>query len=252
VAKGGPGDRIYRSLAWAGLSGAAAVLIPADLPGPPAGVPWVPVPPIVPPAFFASAKIPDIDAPESLPEAFVLAAGEGATTLPLILAAWTWVESSMGDSFTLLLAAEDEASRASAESAVERLGLSGTVRCVRLADEVWPAAFRRAALVLHGGESRNTAALRWALAGEVPLVAAATSVSEAIAGPAGYLVEPEARALGAACLSLLVDEGFAESLRRKGGERARGYASKEAAALAAALRRVARAPAPRSRSVQPG
>jgi hypothetical protein len=158
-----------------------------------------------------------------------------------LLAAWTWVESSLGDLFVLLLACPDATARDAAQRAADETGLGDTVRAVVLSDAEWPAAFRQGAALLHGGERPNAAALRWALAAGLPVAALSTPVSESILGPAGYLATlGEARALGAACLTLLVEEGVADDLRQKGLERAQSYQPGVAVpAWAAALRRAA-------------
>ena len=247
-AAGGVAGRIARSLALAGLRGASIVLVPDDLPPGGKGIPWQPVSPIVPMAVVPTGGSAEVS---GLPDGFVLAAGESARTLALLLAAWTWVESSTGDSFPLLVLASDEASRQSAQCAIERSDLSSSARAITLSDIAWPTALRRASLLLHGGRRENAAALRWAMAAHVPVVAAASPVSASILGPAGYLAQPAARALGAACLSVLVDDALAEELRSKGADRARGYLTSKPGVLEEILRRVARAPSRRSPSVLP-
>ena len=241
LAKGRQGGRLARSLAQGGMHGAAAVLRSVDMPADPIDARWVAVPPSVPSAFFADRTAPAPPAPAGLPEEFVLAVCESTAALPLLLAAWTWVESSLGDTYALLLAADNEEARQAAQLAADRMGLSETVRSVVLADEAWPAVFRHAATLLHAGERQNAAALRWALASDLPVAALATPASESIVGTAGYLVSPpEARALGAACLTLLVEEEIAVSLREKGRARAGSYRPEVAGpAWAGVLRQIA-------------
>jgi hypothetical protein len=251
--KGRRESRLGRSLARAGMRGAAAVLRPADLPADTIDVRWIAVPPSIPAAFFAGPAAPVAPAPLQLPEAFVLAVCESPEVLPLLLAAWTWVESSLGDLYMLVLAASDEEGRISSQRAAEQRGLTESVCSIVLGDEDWPGVIHRAATLLHGGTRRNAAALRWALAGGLPVAAPATPVSESIVGPAGYLVSPESRALGAACLTLLVEEEIAASLRAKGRERAGAYRPEVAATAwaeilrKAATSRVRRSPLARSR-----
>lgn len=233
--------RLERSLAQAGLRGAAAVLRPFDLPADPSGLPWVGVPPSVPEDFYADSTRSSPLSTIELPEAFVLGFGEPPRTLPLLLAAWTWVESSLGDNCVLLLVVHDERARRSTQETANQMGLSETVRAVVLPEVDWPAVFRRAGALLHGGDAVNAAALRWALAAEIPVAAPATSISESILGRAGYLVSPaEARTLGAACLTLLVEEEMGASLRADGRKRATAYHPRVAApAWAEALRQAA-------------
>jgi hypothetical protein len=230
--------RLERSLAFAGLRGAAAVLYPSDVPGEPAEWPWIAVPPVVPEGLYSSGAT--TVSGNELPEAYVLAVGESPTTLSLLLAAWTWVESSLGDAYHLVLGAHHPAERDRLRRICEGVGLEETARVVLLGDDAWSAAFRGASALLHGGARDNAAALRWALAAGLPTAAPATPVSESILGPAGYLTEPTARALGAACLTLLVEDDLAASLREKAGERGRRYAPSVAGpAWADALRQAA-------------
>ena len=248
-AMAGPEGRIVRSLAQAGLRGAGAVLRPLDLPAEAGNLAWVAVPPSVPSVFFPGETAPTDFAPQELPGSFVLAACESTGTLTLLLAAWTWVEGSLGDSHVLLLGCGDEPARIVLQRRVDQAGLSATVRAVIFCDDDWPSAFHAAAALLHGGERQNATALRWALAGNLPVAGLATPISRSIVGPAGYLVEQrEARALGAACLTLLVEEEMAASLREQGRERAKSYRREVAVpAWAEALRRVARATTGRAR-----
>jgi hypothetical protein len=232
--------RLQRALAVAGMRGAAAVLYAADTPVDAAGPRWASVPPCVPPDVVAGQE-GTAPRPSGLPEAYVLAACEPPSALPLLLTAWTWVESSLGDLFALLLACPDAITRDASQRAADARGLGETVRAVVLNDAEWPAAFRQGAALLHAGERANAAALRWALAAGLPAAALSTTVSESILGPAGYLAtRNDARALGAACLTLLVEEGVADDLRQRGLERAQSYQPANAVpAWAAALRRAA-------------
>jgi hypothetical protein len=81
------------------------------------------------------------------------------------------------------------------------------------------------------------------------VAALTTPLSQSIVGPAGYLAaQPDARTLGAACLTLLVEEEIAASLREKGRERAKTYRPEAARpAWLEALRHAARRGAAASR-----
>jgi len=160
---------------------------------------------------------------------FVLAAGELEASLPLLFAGWTWVEGPMGDSFTLLIASTRRSPPGIAVEMANRLSVGETVRAIDVPDQAWPAVFRGASALLHGGGRRNAAALRWALASGLPVAAPSTPVADSVLGPAGFLVpNGDSRSLGAACLTLLVEDGVAESLRERGLERAASYRSEGA------------------------
>jgi glycosyltransferase involved in cell wall biosynthesis len=222
------------------MRGAAAVLCPSDLPRPASDLRWVHVPPPVPQEVFAVPSDSPSDVAE-LPEAFVLTVGETPETLRLLLAAWSWVEGSLGDSTLLLVCGRTRREHERQAKLLERAGAAGQVRTLLPSDQTWPRLFQRASALLHAGEAHNAAALRWALAAGLPVAAPATPVAESILGPAGYLTPAVARALGAACLTLLVEENLAEEVRGKAAQRGARYApTTVAAAWAEALRRVAR------------
>ncbi len=91
------------------------------------------------------------------------------------------------------------------------------------------------------GKPRHGQFLRWAVACGLPVAAAVTPEAESILGEAAYVTPSgDARALGAACLSLLVEEDLAESLRLSGARRAVAYHSgRGVEELAGLLRRSA-------------
>jgi hypothetical protein len=220
-------ERWTRALSLTSLRGAAAVLRMQDLPAEGLHLRWVAVPPVVSEDFHANPATDDrsIARDLQLPEAYVLAAGEPEESLPSLLAAWTWVEGSMGDSYTLLVASAHRRVAAVAD----RLGVAETVRAVDIPDQAWPAVYRGASALLHGGGRRNAAGLRWALASGVPVAATSTPITEAVLGPAGFLAPPgDTRGLGSACLTLLVEEKVADPLRERGLERAAAYRSDHA------------------------
>jgi len=226
------GGRWARALALAGLRGAAGVLRMRDVPAEEHRLPWIEVPPIVPGGFYAEPTADDrrVAGELHLPEAYVLAVGESETSLGLLVTSWTWVEGPIGDSFSLLVASSQAAFPRLAVEAVDRLGLSDTVRAINVPDEAWPAVYRGASALLHGGGRQNVGALRWALASGLPVAAPSTPVTESVLGPAGFLApDGDARRLGAACLTLLVENEVAASLRDRGLERAGGYRPDRAA-----------------------
>ena len=228
-----PGGRLARALALGGLRGAASVLRMQDAPVEDHRLPWIDLPPIVPGVFHAEPTADDRRFAEALglPEAYVLAAGEPEASQPLLFAAWTWVEAPLGDSFTLLIASSRRSPPGVAVEMANRLGIGATVRALDVPDEAWPAVFRGASALLHGGRRRNTAALRWALASGLPVAAPSTPITDSVLGPAGFLVpDGNSRSLGAACLTTLVEDEVAGSLRARGLERAASYRTEGARA----------------------
>jgi hypothetical protein len=225
------GGRLAQALALGGLRGAVSVLRMQDVPVEDHRLSWIALPPIVPGVFQAGSPADDRRLAETLdlPEAYVLVAGESETRLPFLFAGWTWVEGSMGESFNLLIASAPGSPPGVAIETANRLGGGQAVRTLDVPDEAWPAVFRGASALLHGGGRRNAAALRWALASGLPVAAPSTPITDSVLGPAGFLVaDGDSRSLGAACLTMLVEDEVAGSLRERGLERATAYRSESA------------------------
>jgi len=233
------GGRLARALALGGLRGAQAVLRSEDVPVGDYHLPWFEVPAIVPSSFSPGPTADDRQVADrlGLAQSYVLAAGETEVTLPTLLAGWTWVEGAMGDSSSLLIANLGDVPERFAVDMADQLGVGDSVRTINPGDQDWAAVLRGASALLHGGGRRNAGLLRWALASGLPVSALLTPITESVLGPAGFLVpERDSRGLGAACLTLLVEEEVANSLKERGLDRAAGYRSEKArAAWAEAL-----------------
>lgn len=214
-ARPGLPERLRDTLALTGLAGAALRVAWADLPPSlDAGAPVQRLPAVVPPSF----RTTDV---EGAGPGYVLAHVAGAQDVPRVLAAWTWVEAGAGGAVELrVCGALDEAELA---RQVRALGLE-SVRALPPGDAgALPGLYRAAEAVLSAGAGAGWD-LRWAMASGTPLAAFGTPAANAVVGPAGYLAPPgDARALGAACLTLLVEQEIARSLRERGLERAEAY-----------------------------
>jgi glycosyltransferase involved in cell wall biosynthesis len=113
---------------------------------------------------------------------------------------------------------------------VAAAGLEDSVQLLNSLD--WyqlPALYRGAQAFLHTGSSQTGQEFRWALAAGVPIASVEGSHAASIAGEAAYLApRGDTRALGAACLTLLVEpEAVAKPLRQKGLLRAGAYHGEE-------------------------
>lgn len=220
-------ERIRRSLGQAGLRGAAAALVFGDEPAPMGrGIPYRSVPPSVSPGFRPGPAPDDlvIRSRLGLPETYVLCLAPPEDGLDFLLAAWTWVDGSVGDSIPLVAAGVPSSGRDSLRSRARDLDVAASVHEVgdlQLSD--LPSLIRGAQAYLDAGGSWPQA-LRWALACGVPAAAVETETSAAVLGDSAYLVTAEdSRALGAACLTLLVEPEVADPLRQKGLARAEAF-----------------------------
>ncbi|MEJ2012360.1 MAG: hypothetical protein P8X64_09075 [Anaerolineales bacterium] len=158
---------------------------------------------------------------------YVLVHGLSSIGVARILAAWTWVEGGVGDTYPLVvIAAAPEAVR-TLKTAAEQAGLRSEIIVLsasRLDD--LPAIYRSAALFFQLERVRSGQSLRWAQASGLPVAGIETATSASILGEAGYLAPAnDGRALGAACLTLLVEEELRRALAAKGLRRAERYRS---------------------------
>lgn len=157
--------------------------------------------------------------------AYVLCHGLRRQQVGLAMAAWSWVDGSLGDSYPLLILGADSELEAFVRIAAEQLDLNQSIEFRPEVDlPALPSIYRNAAAYLGLGMNAGGQPLRWALASGVPVAAVEGPRAAAILGEAGYLAPAgDARALGAACLSLLVQEQLAERLRQRGSKIAAAY-----------------------------
>lgn len=167
-----------------------------------------------------------VRAEAGLPPEYVLCHGAEAVDLPLLLAAWTWVEGSVGETIPLVLLGLSSESQSEGRARAADLDMEDAVQWLPAVEpQILPAVYRGAEAMLHPGYSRRGQELRWALATGTPVAGVETPEAAAILGEAGYLVQHgHARALGAAALTLLVDRrDLAHKLREMGLLRARPF-----------------------------
>lgn len=221
----GPLGRMRASLGLAGLRGAAARLSmdPDGLPANGIDRRWA-VPPMTPQAFAPGERKEDREkrARYDLPPSYVLADRVGPEEIALLLAGWTWVDSAVGDSTSLVVLRQGRGTGSRLRSRAESLGLASSVKVVeRVVPDDLPAIYRGAeAFLLAGGKGAGEG-LCAALACGLAIVGIESPQAASLLGPAGYLVSPgDARRLGAACLTVLVEPAMSERLR--GEARARG------------------------------
>jgi hypothetical protein len=217
-------ERLGRGLGMAGRANAKGVLWPSDgLPGgPPNRVNFVP---FVLSDFNPKAQSTDkqIQKRYTLPEDYVLV--HGSRHLEALLAAWTWVFSAMGETTSLLILESSEQIRQSAETQAAAYGIQESVQILETFEpEDLPAIYRGASVFISTSMRSGGHPLRWAMASGVPVAGFHEPNREAILGQAGYLVEEnQTRKLGAAVLSLLVQDELANELKEKGLTQSQAY-----------------------------
>lgn len=200
---------LQASLGRGGYSRVRALLWPEDLPAPAETVPVFYLPPHVHPAFFTE----EAPLPVQLPESYIFCPGPlNADTLDFLSEAWGWVSTGLGEDWVL---AVDGISPAGAADIRERSGSTAQVLDAHSNSPAERAAWlRNASVVLLVGDSTAWGdPLLQALACRRPIAAEETSWNALRAGPAAYLTTPgDARMLGAAALTLAVEESVAEGL----------------------------------------
>jgi glycosyltransferase involved in cell wall biosynthesis len=166
-------------------------------------------------------------AAHSLTPGYVLVHGLTPAGAARLLAAWTWVEAGVADSYPLvLIGAAPEALRAVRAGAAQA-GLESEIATpTDLRFDDIPAIYRNAVLFLQLDRVRSGQSLRWAQASGLAVAGIDSAPAASVLGDAGYLAPVEdARGTGAACLTLLVEEELRRALSAKGLKRAGSYRS---------------------------
>lgn len=227
----GLSGRLAEALAQGGMTRYRTFVWPDDLPGPP-DQPVKRLPPIAHPAFqpdVRSTGSVDVEPnPPDLPDTFILYHGPvGELALRVLLEAWSWAVGSIGEYYPLLLAGLNTAAQDRLRRLLAEYRLTGTARPLPSLDIAELAAvYRDATVVLHPHEPEAWGgSARLAMSAGKPVVGVEGERMGALVGPAAYLARAgdsaaeECRALGAALISVVVDDSLAEQLARAARER---------------------------------
>lgn len=221
--------RAADALAYGGMTRARACLWPADLSIPP-GEQARSLAPAVHPAF-QSASSQTSGMPE-LPDTYILYHGpSNERSLRALLEVWNWAAGSIGEYYPLLLVGLTPAEQDRLARLLAEYGLTGTARPLPpLKVSALAAVYRRAAALIHLQEPEPwCGSARLALAAGKPVVGLDGERMGALVGPAAYLARrgggPEAahRALGAALISVIVEDSLADMLAQAARERSAGW-----------------------------
>ena len=214
-----------------GLSRARAILWPDDLPDPGLPASKVTLPPVVHPAFLdknLDRQLYQNDLLEGLdlPDTYILYQGPGdRSALEDLLAAWSWAAGPLGDNYPLLILGLNPQEQAMCTQLAATRDLQSTIHTLpALSVEALAALFHNCSAVFHptpysawGGTARA------ALICEKPLVALESPALSALVGPAAYLVPQKqatsSRAMGAALITVVVEENIADDLAQAARKR---------------------------------
>ena len=219
-------ERLRKALSRGASGSVAALLWPSDLPAPNPPPPVFSLPPL---PFSFLSPLPSSLHPSSpdsflLPPSFILFHGPGdPLTLRRLLAAWSWASPALGEDIPLLAAGLDAAGRGMLAGLLARSEQSTTVRI--LPDlSPWEIASlypQASAIFLPAETSPWGDALVEGLACGRPVVSLETPCNAARTGPGAYLARAEdPRALGAALITVVVEEAMAEGLVQAAREKA--------------------------------
>ncbi len=234
----GLAERLRNAMGQGGQTGLAGLFWPADLDQLDSGQAnrnrslALPVP--IHPAFKpeagsnAQGNLSQLD----LPATFVLYHGSlDQRRLSDLMLAWSWAAAAIGDNYPLVLAGMSPADQARLDQLTAEYGLERTVRSIPpLSIEELAQLYQASSVVFEpGGTAAWGNSLRLALASARPVVGLENPLSDLILGPAGYLVPLEKkpgerfRAMGAALITVVVEESLAESFVEKARQRSLGF-----------------------------
>lgn len=224
---GGFWSRLREALAQGGMSRLRGLLWPEDLrAAAPADLAakTIFLPPVLYPGFFETmGEPPQLE----LPETFILYHGScEPRSLLRLLDAWGWVAGPVGEYYPLLLLGADEAGRRAFETLSAMRDFGSSVRLLPPLEPAHvPAVYRACSAIFHPAPVypwENP--LRAGLVLGKPLVSIENPLAAELCGPAAYLVDGEnARTLGAALLTVVVEDSVREGLEQAARQRAAGW-----------------------------
>jgi glycosyltransferase involved in cell wall biosynthesis len=234
-------DHLGLAVRAGGMARALALLWPGDLPAPEWTSPIHNLPPVVHPAFKPSADENDeyedrhvqvgLDAQKifELPETYVLFHGSTARRdLLRLVDAWSWAGGAIGENYPLVIVGLDQAAERNLAAFLDGNPLGKRIiKLPLLPLDALAGVYRGCCVFFHPSPHPAWGdPLRFAMACGKPVVSLEFASTDALVGPAGYLIPSGGsraarnRALGAAVITLVVEEEIAEKLELAAQERA--------------------------------
>ena len=241
--RAGVAARLREALAEGGMARSGCLFWPSDLPAPSEAIPIRLLPPAVPLAFREQGYPAEEPATQDelrrllnatgveLPETYILYHGPGnRATLQRLLDAWSWAAGSIGEYYPLLVAGLDGPAQRELNSLSAEHDMAETVRGLPILPlQALAALYRGCHAVFHPAPiSPWGDPLRLALASAKPVVSLESPLTNALVGPAGYLIpagnaDQINRASGAALITVVVEEELAALLSQAARERAAAW-----------------------------
>jgi hypothetical protein len=226
------GERLRLALGQGGQARLRASFWPADLPAPQGAQRVVQLPPSVHPVFTEAALPPDLE----LPNDFILYHGPlDERALQRLLSSWSWAAAALVGTAVLLVVGADRLQKERIASLARSQHLDASVQSLALLPvESLAWLYQHCRAVFHPAPIGAWAgALRLGLACGRPLIGLETPLADALVGPAAYLVpggteEPaQARALGAALITVMVEESVSAGLAQAARQRSMAWRAQD-------------------------
>ncbi len=231
---GGIAARIRQALLPAGILRTRGIIWPGDLPKPDFEAAACYLNPIVPSAFSHSNSPELLDA--KIPEDYVLVHGPGSENdFRRILDAWSWAAPAIGEYYPLLVAGFDSTGYDQYAKLVAEYHLNEYVKFLPEVsiNELAVVYHRCSAFLYTRPISPWGDPLCLAMACAKPIVAPYSNLADARLGPAAYLVQSgellkvTSRAIGAALVSVVVEESVAVGLSDEAKKRSAAWLTAE-------------------------
>jgi hypothetical protein len=186
------------------------------------------LPPIVHPAFLpAQEQVLDEPVVDSLPGDFLLYHGPyRLLSAQPLLKAWSWAAGPIGQTYPLVLVGVDPILEQPLRQLLREADLESSVRILPILPPVQLAfLYRRCTALFHPWPlSVWGDPVRHALASGRPVIASKSDRTESLVGPAAYLVSGnDARGLGGALITVVVEEEMGENLSQAARARSAGW-----------------------------
>jgi len=219
------------------------ILWPTDLPGVDRSGRLEGLSPIVPPEFkpVANLDLQKLSAGSKsltkqlntldLPETFILYQGPfDMTNLEQLVESWKWAADAIGDNYPLLLLGLDMSAKQDLSQLTAAKELRLNLRALPdVSPDILPNLYQRCSAVFHPAPiSPWCGPVRLAMARGKPLVASENALTDAIVGPTAYLTPAgDARSLGAALVTVVVEKQVAENLSAAASQRSANWRAAE-------------------------
>jgi glycosyltransferase involved in cell wall biosynthesis len=225
-------SRLHEAVSSGGMARLRGLIWPEDLPAPGISTPiyHLPAEPM-PDEEDATPRSLLLAEQLDLPETYVLASCAPAEPyMRRLLDSWSWAAGAIGEQYPLCIFGLDGASQEAFTILLREHSFGESVIVLpRLHPGTVPALVQGSAAVFHPGPLPPWGSIaRLALAYGKPLAASASPLADALAGPAAYLApETNPRLLGAALISVILEEKLAQRLAQIGRERAARWDSSQ-------------------------